>query len=103
MKIKLLSREVEINKVNGNANDLSPRNRGISFSYTRKISILKNEVSFNSLLHEIKHLYSTGIGIGQLEAFDHEVDCDMFASCIEQLILENGDDIFSKLKKFAEK
>ena len=103
MNIKLLGRTVKITKISEVADKLTLRNRGVSLSYSKEIYFLDNMVSFNSLLHEIKHLYSSTVGVGQLEMFDHEVDCDMFAAAIEQLMLENGNDIFIKLKEFAEK
>ena len=102
MKIKLLSREIEITIVNKNATELNPTCRGVSDNYNMEISVLKNNVSFSSLLHEIKHLHSHKCGVSQLDEITQEVDCDLFAACIEQLMIENGDDIFTRLKRFAE-
>jgi len=59
-------------------------------------------VSFHSLLHEIRHFYITKNGLSQLGHISEEVDADMFASCVEQLIIDNGIDIFKKLKDFVE-
>ncbi len=102
MKIKLLSREIKIVKIAIVSDKLDVNNRGIADKYSNEIYVLANSVMFKTILHEIKHLYSFWIGTEQLQEFDKEVDCDLFAACIEQLMLENGDDTFARLKRFAE-
>ena len=101
MKIKLISREIELFKVGENASKLDARLTG-TVIYKENRIYFDGENPFHTCLHEIYHFYIKRIGFNQLEEFSREVICDMFGTCIEQLMLENGNDIFIKLKQFAE-
>ena len=102
MIIKLFARDLELIRVDENAKNLDLGCAGKTF-YTENKAYFDGDNAFNVCLHEIFHFYIERAGFNQMEEFSKEVVCDMFATCCEQLILENGDDFFIKLEKFANK
>jgi len=101
MKIKLFARDIEPIKVDDNSRQLDTSLVGVCKNYENKI-YFDNSHPFVTLLHEIKHTHIFAAGYSQLNSYTREGVCDTFAACIDQLMLENGNDIFIKLKDFAE-
>jgi hypothetical protein len=101
MIIRLFARDLELVKVDRNSEKLKTECIGRSVFAENKAYIDGNE-GFNTALHEIFHFYIHRSGFEQTENVTKEMACDMFATCFEQLIFENGDGILLKIKEFAE-
>jgi len=101
MKIKLFGKDIELIKVDKNAAELDTELTGCS-KIDENIIYFDGRIPFVTLLHEIKHMHTYNAGFGELKTITNEIDCDTFGYCIEQLMFENGVDIFAKLKRFAE-
>ena len=101
MKIKLMCRDINLIKVDNNSSKLMTRNTGTAI-YSENAIYFDGESPFETCLHEIFHFYLERIGINQMETIDKEVMCDLFSNCINQLMIENGKDIFIMLRAFAE-
>jgi len=99
-KIKLLSRDITIHKMEDNAKNLNPDNFGTINLLSRTIYLDNNELTFETLIHEIKHFYLYYCGIDS-EKIDEEFDCRITGHFCSQLMLENGNDIFKQLKEFS--
>jgi hypothetical protein len=103
VKIKLFCREIEIIKVDGNANHLNPHYSGRAvYDDTNRI-YADGSNTFQTILHEVKHFWDWYAGIESMEQTPQEVNCNIFGFLVDQLMLENGADIFQRLKEFAEK
>jgi len=100
LRIKLLSREITLIKVDENSKHLDTASTG-------KAKVYKNEIYFDGsdpfpvLLHEIAHMFLFNSGNDRRKDYTEEQICDMIGKIIEQLLLENGDDIIKQLKEFA--
>lgn len=110
MKIKILSQEVEIVKITDESwkglflnEDDCHENWGVSHYGQNRIVIKDTVQNFRVLMHEIKHFWDDFIGNHQIDSSTREQICDSFGAFTNDLMLENGDDIFKKLKEFAEK
>ena len=101
MNIKLLAQKIEIVKVNEDAQLLNPNNAGVSLNVESKIAI-DGKDSFPTLIHEITHQFMYKTGQRFRNAFTIEDVSESFGFLTKQLMLENGNDIFQKLKEFAE-
>jgi hypothetical protein len=101
MKFNLLSREITIK--------IEPESRlnkdllGRCLYAERKIVIDDGEgLKYIAALHEIFHAYTyfTGIGSDDKSKISVETACDVFGTCLRQIILENGTDFFTRLDEF---
>ena len=100
MKVKILSREIEIILIEHYQEDpLGNQYQGRAILLENKIYAEKNSSCLESIIHELKHFYRWFVGYrGSLE---EEEDCEMTARFATQLIRENGLDIFERLWKYA--
>lgn len=53
-----------------------------------------------SLYHEIMEAYMRQVGIDQIGQIDKESVCNVFGSCVNNLLIENGTDIFKRLEEW---
>ena len=100
MKIKLLSREIALLKVDKNSKQLNTKDIGRVLLYDNEIYFDGSD-PFSVLLHEIMHMYLSHTGNDRRSNYVEEDLCDVFGKAIEQLLLENGDNIIKQLKEFA--
>jgi len=105
-KINLLSRSIDILLVDTtDASDLIADftyNSGVANYERNLITIEKRHDAFVTLLHEIAHFWLQLTGQYYAESYNREMVVEFFGRLATQLILENGEDIFKKLKLFCE-
>lgn len=99
MKIKLLSKQLELIKVPPSADGLEPKLVGRAAFFDNEIHF-STIGSFTILLHELYHFWLHRTGQVQ-EIFEKESICSTSASFIETIMLENSSDVFVKLREFA--
>jgi hypothetical protein len=107
MKIKLLCRDIDIVIVSGgDFKKLLDKddncNCGMSIYSKNLITVERCNDSFIILMHEIAHFWQERIGHYNTQNYDKELVADCVGYLTNQLIIENGLDIFERLKKFAE-
>jgi hypothetical protein len=100
MELSLMARTVTIH-IAKYASQLSAKYAGTTYCVSRNIYINDN-VSLQMLLHELCHLFIYYGGGDSTIDYNQETVCNIAGLCVEQLMLENGDDIFKKLKDFIE-
>jgi len=100
MKINLFSQEIELVKVEDNANKLNTSACGYACFLENK-AYFDGYDPFWTCLHEIMHFYINRVGLNQVGNYNEEVLCDISSRFITQLMLENGEDILQKIKQFA--
>lgn len=105
-KINLLGRSIGIELVDmSGANELISGfdyNSGVANYERNLITIEKRHDAFVTLLHEIAHFWLQLTGQYYAESYNREMVVEFFGRLATQLILENGADIFKKLKLFCE-
>lgn len=101
MIINLFSREIEIIKVDDNAERLNPELLG-SAVYSNNTIYVDGDDKFHTILHEIVHFFLKYSGHNQQRKFTPEVMCDIFGYVIVQLMIENDGEILDAIKEFAE-
>ncbi len=100
LNIKILNRDFEIKFVE--KNDMT-REDILGFSSSiKKILTIGEEDRFATLLHEVAHPYLFHAGVDDTFPISKETFCDMFSKLVENLMIENGDDVFQKLKSLSE-
>jgi len=102
MEINLFSREIELIKVSDNSLQFAPDYTGRAVLQDNKAYFINSTDGFLICLHEIFHYYIYRAGFDNLTSFSKENICDMFATCIDQLMLENGEDIIERIKQFVD-
>ena len=93
MKIKLLAREIEIQK----SDDLDGL-AGLS-DMDKNIVQYSGKDAFVSVMHELKHLYLYNTGYHQMPVIEEDIICEICAQFINQMMIENGPDIFKTIKE----
>ncbi len=101
MKIKILAREADIEVVqDGGLRDNNLL--GHCNVYRNHIEAIAGEDTFATILHEIAESYIYHSGFRDSMPLQKEAVCDVFSKIAETLMIENGQDIFERLKRSVE-